>query len=154
MDDQDDPKAPKGLQPRTQDSTHTSPAQADDSLLLHTDLMGDLQVPGGAGRGAELQALASRAAIYATRARGDGTRRVYRSAWQGYATWCRLLGREPLGGDPNLLAMYVTKRADDGVAVSTMRVDLAAIRTAHLLAGIPLDLRDPRLAMVVEGITR
>ena len=50
--------------------------------------------------------------------------------------------------------MYVTKRADDGVAVSTLRVDLATIRTAHLLAGIPLDLRDPRLAMVVEGITR
>ena len=47
--------------------------------------------------------------------------------------------------------MYVTKWADDGVAVSTLRVDLATIRTAHLLAGIPLDLRDPRLAMVVEG---
>jgi hypothetical protein len=41
-------------------------------------------VPGGAGRGAELEALAARAAIYATRARGDGTRRVYRSAWRGY----------------------------------------------------------------------
>jgi integrase len=57
-------------------------------------------------------------------------------------------------GDPDLLAMYVTRRADDGVAVSTLRVDLAAIRTAHRLAGIPLDLHDPRLAMVVEGITR
>ena len=50
--------------------------------------------------------------------------------------------------------MYATKRADDGLAVSTLRVDLAAIRTAHLLAGIPLDMRHPRLAMVVEGITR
>ena len=50
--------------------------------------------------------------------------------------------------------MYATKRADDAVAISTLRVDLAAIRTAHLLAGIPLDLRYPRLAMVVEGITR
>ena len=47
--------------------------------------------------------------------------------------------------------MYVAKRADDGVAVSTPRVDLATIRTAHLLAGFPLNLRDPRLALVVEG---
>lgn len=36
----------------------------------------------------------------------------------------------------------------------TIRVDLAAIRTAHRLAGIPLGLRDPSLVMVVEGRTR
>jgi integrase len=129
-------------------------ASGDDSLLLHTALTGALQVPGAADRSAELQLLSERAALYASRARGEGTRRVYRSAWRGYAAWCRSLGREPLAGDPNLLAMYVTRRADGGVAVSTLRVDLAAIRTAHLLAGISLDLHDPRLAMVVEGITR
>jgi len=111
-------------------------------------------VPGAAGHEAELQALSHRAAVYASRARGDGTRRVYRSAWRGYVAWCQSLGREPLAGDPELLAMYVTHRADAGVAVSTLRVDLAAIRTAHLLAGIALDLRHPQLAMVVEGITR
>ena len=131
--------------------THGAP---DDTLTLHTDLLGDLQVPGGAGRSVELEALAARAALYATQARGDGTRRVYRSAWRGYVAWCRSLGREPLAGDPNLIAMYATKRADDHVAISTLRVDLAAIRTAHLLADIALDMRHPRLAMVVEGITR
>jgi len=130
------------------------PPDPPGALTLHTDLLGDLQVPGGAGRGPGLDALASRAALYATRARGPGTRRVYRSAWRGYAAWCRSLGREPLGGDPELIAMYATHRADRKVAVSTLRIDLAAIRTAHLLAGVPLDLRDPRLAMVVEGITR
>jgi hypothetical protein len=50
--------------------------------------------------------------------------------------------------------MYVVRRADDGLAVSTLRVHLAAIRTAHLLAGRPLDLRHPELALVLEGITR
>ena len=124
------------------------------ALTLHTDLLGDLQVPRGAGCGPELEALAARAALYATRARGEGTRRVYRSAWRGFEAWCRSLGREPLAGDLELIAMYATRRADQGVAVSTLRIDLAAIRTAHLLAGVPLDLRDPRLAMVVEGITR
>jgi hypothetical protein len=40
------------------------------------------------------------------RARGDGTRRAYRSAWTGYVSWCRGLGREPLAGDPETIAMY------------------------------------------------
>lgn len=124
------------------------------AITLHTELLGDLQVPGGAGRAAELEALATRAALYATRAREPGTRRVYRSAWRGFEAWCRSLGREPLADDPEPLAMYATRRADQKVAVSTLRIDLAAIRTAHLLAGVPVDLRDPRLAMVVEGITR
>ncbi len=152
---------PSDAEPETPPSVVALPAlpapdtpQADGALTLHTELLGDLLVPGGAWRRAELEALAARAAQYASRARGDGTRRVYRSAWRGYAAWCLSLGREPLAGDPELLAMYATRRADHGVAVSTLRVDLAAIRTAHLLAGVPLDLRDPGLTMVVEGITR
>ena len=150
MDDPDAPAAPPPPSP----PCAATPLSRDDRLALRTDLLGELLVPGGGGRGVELEALAARAALYATRARGDGTRRVYRSAWRGYAAWRHTLGRESLSGDPDLLAMYATRRADDGVAVSTLRVDLAAIRTAHLLAGVPLDLRDPRLAMVVEGITR
>ena len=73
MTDERTPPAPGG-------TDSCNPAGA---LTLHTDLLGDLQVPGGAGRAAELEALAVRAALYATRARGPGTRRVYRSAWRG-----------------------------------------------------------------------
>ena len=50
--------------------------------------------------------------------------------------------------------MYVVHLADAGRAVSSIRVHLAAIKTAHLLAGLSLDLRHPRLAMVIEGVTR
>ncbi len=127
---------------------------ADGALRLDTGLLGPLLVPGGAARTAELEALSARAALYATSARGPGTRRAYRSAWHGYEAWCRSLGREPLDGDPDTVAMYVTKRADHGLAVSSIRVALAAIRTAHLLAGIALDLRQPRFAMVFEGVVR
>ena len=111
-------------------------------------------MPDGAGRAAEIEELSRRAAIYATRARGDGTRRAYRSAWRSFETWCHSLGREPLAADPDTIAMYVVRCADQGFAVSSIRVHLAAIRTAHLLAGLSLDLRHPRLAMVVEGVTR
>jgi hypothetical protein len=46
-------------------------------------------------------------------------------------------------------AICVVRCVDQGFAVS-----LAAIRTGHLLAGRSPDLRHPRLAMVVEGVTR
>jgi len=124
------------------------------ALVLDTPLLGPLVIPDGAGRAAELADLAARAIHYTVRARGDGTRRAYRSAWAGYVAWCHSLGREPLAGDPQTIAMYAVRRADDGCSLSTIRVDLAAIRTAHLLAAIPLDLRDPRLAPVLEGIAR
>jgi hypothetical protein len=45
------------------------------------------------------------------------------------------LGCEPLGADPDTIAMHVVRLADAGLAVSSFRVALAAIRTAHLLAG-------------------
>ena len=126
----------------------------DGSFTLQTALFGPLTVPDGANRGAELEELSRRAAVYATRARGDGTRRAYRSAWRSFEAWCHSLGREPLAADPDTIAMYVVRCADAGFAVSSIRVHLAAIRTAHLLAGLSLDLRHPRLAMVVEGVTR
>lgn len=129
-------------------------AAANGSLTLRTNLLGPLIVPDGAARAAELEELSRRAALYATRARGDGTRRAYRAAWRQYEVWCHSLGREPLAADPDTIAMYVVRCADTGLAVSSIRVSLAAIRTAHLLAGVALDLRHPRLAMVVEGITR
>lgn len=98
--------------------------------------------------------LSQRAADYATRASGPGTQAAYRSAWRGYTVWCDKVGREPLSGDPGLLALYLTQRAEDGLAVSSLQVARAAIRAAHRLAGIPLDLDDARLGLVMEGITR
>jgi len=152
------PEAALDAAPNTQSaplpSTPPPPSGTPGALRLDTGLLGPLLVPGGTGRAAELEALSARAAVYATRARGPGTLRAYRSAWHGYETWCRSLGREPLDGDPDTVAMYVTKRADHGLAVSSIRVALAAIRTAHLLAGIALDLRQPRFAMVLEGVVR
>ena len=102
----------------------------------------------------ELAALAHRAAQYASKASGPGTRAAYGSAWRAYAAWCATIGRAPLAGDPGLVALYLTKRADDGLAVSSLGVARAAIRAAHRLAGVPLDLDDARLGLVMEGITR
>ena len=147
------PASPLAATPPDAGAAVPSPRDAT-TLTLQTALFGPLAVPNGAARAAELEELSRRAARYATRARGDGTRRTYRSAWQSFTTWCQALGRQPLAADPDTIAMYVVRCADQGFAVSSIRVHLAAIRTAHLLAGLSLDLRHPRLAMVVEGVTR
>src|SRR5271165_2492137 len=139
---------------RVPDPPADGPSVPAGSLVLQTSLLGPLTVPEGAARATELEELSRRAAVQATRARGDGTRRAYRSAWRQYEAWCQSLGREPLAADPDTIAMYVVRCADAGFAVSSIRVHLAAIRTAHLLAGRSLDLRHPRLAMVIEGVTR
>ncbi len=69
------------------------------SLVLQTTLLGPLTVPDGAAHAAELEEL---------------SRRAYRSAWRQYAAWCASLGREPLAGDPDTVAMY--RCADQGSA--------------------------------------
>ena len=103
------------------------PPPADGgALTLQTTLFGPLSVPNGAARAAEIEELSRRAAVYATRARGDGTRRAYRAAWRQFDAWCRTLGREPLAADPDTIAMYVVRCADQGFAVSSIRVHLAA----------------------------
>jgi len=70
------------------------------------------------------------------------------------APWCATAGQNPLAGNPGLIALYLTKRAEDGLAVPSLNVARAAIRAAHRLAGVPLDLADPRLSLVMEGISR
>jgi hypothetical protein len=54
----------------------TVAASDDGPFTPETALRGPLALPVGAARGPELDALSRRAAIYATRAGGDGTRRV------------------------------------------------------------------------------
>lgn len=60
------------------------PSAPAGTLLLHTRLLGDLRVLGHLDQAAELQALSARTAVYATRARSEGTRRAYSSVWTAF----------------------------------------------------------------------
>jgi integrase len=102
---------------------------------------------------ARLASLAEDAARYAEKASGPGTQRAYGSAWTAYAVWCQRHGLEPLAGDPGIVALYLTARAKDGLSVSSLGVARAAIRARHRMAKVPLDLDDPRVTLVMRGIT-
>lgn len=122
-------------------------------IVIDTGVLGPITVKGAPGREAEIRNLATQAALYISRAKGQGTLRAYRSAWKQYCAWCADLAFEPLNGDAALIGLYLV-RAADRLAVATLRVHLAAIATAHRLAGLPLDLKHPRIAMVLEGLAR
>jgi integrase len=64
------------------------------------------------------------------------------------------MGSSRLVGRPGLCHFTLLTLAETDKAVSSIRVALAAIATAYRLAGLALDLRDQKLAPVVEGITR
>lgn len=98
--------------------------------------------------------LTERANEYAVASHGKGTRRTYESGWAHYVSWCDKIGRKPLSGDPTVIALYVTACAGYGHTVDTITVRLAAIRKAHRMAAVPLDLADPALVLVREGIAR
>ena len=87
----------------------------------------------------------AQAAVWATRARGEGTLRAYRSAWKHYTAWCDRLGFAPLAGDAEVVGLYLVKAAER-LKVPTLRVHLAAIAEAHRLAGVPVYLKHPRIA--------
>ena len=139
---------------REREAALPSPAPLPDGDPTTGGLVAAPAASGAGPLSSVLQDLHERAAGYATRARGAGTLRTYRSAWRAWEAWCASLGRAPLPGKPRLLAMYAVHCADRGLCVSSLRVHLAAILAAHRLAGLPLDATDPRLAMVVEGIVR
>jgi len=122
-------------------------------IVIDTGVLGPITIRASAEREAEIRDLATQAALYITRAKGPGTLRAYRSAWKLYCRWCADLAFEPLNSDAALIGLYLA-RAAERLAIPTLRVHLAAIATAHRLAGLPLDLKHPRIAMMLEGVAR
>ena len=118
------------------------PSRSPERASLSTDLT------------AELAALQKKAAEYAASSFGAGTQRAYEAAWRLYTRWCATHELDPFGGANGPLPLYVAHLADRGLAVSSIRVALAAIATYYRLAGHALDLRGHGIGSVIEGVTR
>ncbi len=106
-----------------------------------------------AGEGA-LARHAFTAESFMAQARAANTRRAYRSSFADYVGWCQRLGLEPLSADPQLIGMYLAGLPELQFKYATIRMRLSAIAAAHRAAGLALDLKDPRIARVMEGIAR
>lgn len=90
---------------------------------------------------------------YAEAGQASSTKRAYGSAWRGFSTWCASVDLEPLPSEAATVALYLTVRARQSMAVATLALHIAAIRAAHLSAGYQPPAH-PDLDSVWAGIKR
>ena len=95
---------------------------------------------------------------YCNRGLADSTQRTYKSGINRYLSFCRLFGvSTPFPVSEPLLCYFVTSLAREGVAPSTVRTYLAAVRHAQIMRGHhgPWELSSlPRLRLVQNGVRR
>jgi site-specific recombinase XerD len=112
----------------------------------------DLQ-PAAQAVSSALQDAAGRAADYARAAHAANTRRAYQADWRDFARWCEEAEVTALPAEPATIGTYLADRAATRT-VATLARRLAAISTAHRLAGHHLDTRHPAIRTVMQGIRR
>ena len=102
---------------------------------------------------ASLVELVERAKDYGRQATSSATRRAYASDWSDFAEWCAGHARDVLPARPETVGLYLADRAT-ALSVASLTRRLAAIASAHRLAGFQLDTRHPGIASVLAGIRR
>jgi len=81
------------------------------------------------------------------------TRRAYRSSWRRWCCWCEEERILPLGADPGALDRWAAALAGEGLRASTVARHVAAVCTAHQLAGLPSP-RSGRMGAILRGARR
>lgn len=104
----------------------------------------------------ELEQLTDAARRFAGASRSPQTIRAYQSAWNQFEKWAASNGVQGLPVSPEVLALYLTHRAEIGASVSSMQVAIAAVVAVHRSAGLegPSPRTSPALAEVWQGIRR
>lgn len=91
---------------------------------------------------------------YAAASRADATTKAYARQCSAFAAWCRAHGVSSLPAIPEVLAAYLSERADAGIAVAGLAQALSAIADLHQRAGVVSPCRDARVRAVWAGIRR
>ena len=79
------------------------------------------------------------------------TRRAYSSRLRRFANWCQNKGFSPSYPiAPEILAMYITDMAEDGLSCATIEQTMAAISTTHKAQG----LISPTESMLVKKLLK
>lgn len=91
---------------------------------------------------------------YAAASRADATTKAYERQCAAFAQWCGTHGVSSLPAEPEVLAAYLSDRADAGIAVAGLAQALSAIADLHQRAGEVSPCRDPRVLVVWQGIRR
>ena len=98
--------------------------------------------------------LSDQARAFQRAGKAKSTQRAYASDIRLFATWCAGLGFQPMPASPLTVLEYLTHEATSGAKASTVGRRLAAIRSAHKLAGQPDPTDDEGLREGLRGIRR
>ena len=115
-----------------------------------------LIVPGEAPSGALtlFESDVTSARRYADEAKASSTRRAYRSDFAIFSAWCATRRLDALPAAPAAIGAFLSAEADGGTKVATLERRRAAIRFAHLLAGLETPTNDRAVVVVMQGIRR
>jgi integrase len=122
-------------------------------VWLDTELFGPLPLPADPAVRSETEAILARARELASRSKATETLRSYRTAWTQWCSWCELMGYRPLAGDAMAVGMFLAHLSRTK-SLATARTRLAAVATAHRIAGVALDTKAGPIANVLEGFKR
>ena len=99
-----------------------------------------------------IQSALESARRYANKSRSDSTWRAYESDIRVFQTWCTDSGVQSLPAETDTVAAFIAVEADKGMAVSTIRRRLSAIRLMHFANDLPSPHESIRVADVLKGI--
>lgn len=85
-------------------------------------------------------------------ANSEGTRNLYAKHWSYFVAWCEENDVQHLPAEPLTIAVYITERASE-VAISTINIALAAIRSYHEDADLTSPTTDLSVRRVKHGLT-
>ena len=130
-----------------------NPKEPSSAVWLDTELFGPLPLPVDPALRTDTEAILARARELASRSKAMETLRSYRTSWEQWCGFCELMGYEPLGGDAMAVGMFLAHLSLTK-SLATARTRLAAVATAHRIAGVALDTRARPIASVLEGFKR
>jgi integrase len=131
----------------------TDPKEPSAIVWLNTELFGPLPLPADPALRSDLEVILARARELASRSKAAETARSYKTSWDQWYEFCERMGYQPLAGDVVAVSMFL---ADLSLSktLATARTRLAAVATAHRIAGVALDLKAGPIANVLEGFKR
>ena len=96
------------------------------------------------------------AVTFSTKGLAGSTQRSYQAGQKRYLAFCSEVHRPALPTSEATLSMFVSYLAHEGLAHSTIKVDLSAIRNLHVSAGLHEEFSNqltPRLELVPLNAT-
>lgn len=108
----------------------------------------------GAQLPARYQELVESGRGYLEQSLADSTRKAYRQGWERFELWCKETNQRAMPASASSVALFVTALADEGAAISTIRLYLTAVGRAHVLQGRDSPADDPRVKQLLKGVPR